>query len=115
MANRSDRRFQTLIYPEAATASRKADEEKARGFPCRLDAQKSHHNEAEYTDAVQTRSHALPVLAQQAGVHIRIYVGSRTSSPEGGVLASGVGSIYGHIPHSEASASIEARRYFISP
>jgi hypothetical protein len=73
MANRSDRRFQILIYPEAATASREADEEKTRGFPCRLDAQKSHHNEAEYTDAVQTRTHALPVLAQHAGVHIRGY------------------------------------------
>ena len=65
MVNRSDRRFQTLIYPKAATASREADEEKARGFPSRLDAPKSHHNEAEYTDAVQTSSHALPVLAQR--------------------------------------------------
>jgi hypothetical protein len=50
MANWSDRRFQTLIYPEAATASRKADEEKAREFPYRLDVPKSHHHEAEYTD-----------------------------------------------------------------
>src|SRR5690242_12961085 len=65
MANRPDRRFQTLIYPKAALASREADEEKARGFPSRLDALKSHHNEAEYTDAVQTRSRALPVLAQR--------------------------------------------------
>ena len=65
MANRSDRRFQTLIYPKAATASREADEEKARGFPSRLDARKSHHNEAEYTDAVQTRSHAPLTLAQR--------------------------------------------------
>jgi hypothetical protein len=54
MVNWSDRRFQTLIHPTAAQASRKADEGKARGFPCGLDALTSHHNEAEYTDAVQT-------------------------------------------------------------
>jgi hypothetical protein len=63
MANWSDRRFQSLIYPEAATASRKAGEEKARGFPCGLDVPKSHHHEAEYTDAVQTRSHAILISA----------------------------------------------------
>jgi hypothetical protein len=38
MANWSSQRFQTLIHPEAATASRKSDEEKARECPCRLDA-----------------------------------------------------------------------------
>jgi hypothetical protein len=53
------------LYPKAATASREAGEGKARGFPSRLDALKSHHNEAEYTDAVQIRSRALPVLPQR--------------------------------------------------
>jgi hypothetical protein len=62
MANWSDRRFQTLIHPEAAIASRKSDEEKAREYPCRLDAPKAHHHEAEYTDAVQTRSYAAEFL-----------------------------------------------------
>jgi hypothetical protein len=69
MANRSDRRFQTLIYPKAAIASREADEEKTRGFPSSLDALKSDHNEAEYTDPVQTcsrmRAHATPVAFVQ--------------------------------------------------
>ena len=62
MASWSDRRFQTLIHPEAAIASRKSDEEKAREYLCRLDAPKTHHHEAEYTDAVQTRSYAAELL-----------------------------------------------------
>lgn len=36
------------------------------GFPCRRDAPKSHQMKAEGTDAVLTRSHALPVLEHPA-------------------------------------------------
>jgi hypothetical protein len=95
MANWSDRRFQTLIYPEAATASRKADEEKARGFPCRLDVPKSHHHEAEYTDAVQTRSHAIEFLHNRResiyGYMAAISIKAKSQKFR---LANGGGSIY---------------------
>ena len=54
----------------------------------------THHKEAEYTDAVIAFLRR-PISCAKAGVHIRIYVSSRTSPPKNGVLANEEGSIYG--------------------
>ena len=55
----------------------------------------THHQEAEYTDAVIAFLRRL-ISCAKAGVHIRIYVSSRTSSPKNGMLANEGVSIYGH-------------------
>jgi hypothetical protein len=56
----------------------------------------SHHNEAEYTDAVATLTVLLEVLIRCGSPYTDIREQSLPRRTKSGVLAIGEGSIYGH-------------------